>query len=90
MTQQNERLAQVVEQIRQAPGLLEQLPEQEASLARQALQGLSVYELAQQQRISEGAVWSHLESIARLASGQTTRQVEVGGGLGSDFGPADE
>jgi len=90
VAQQNERLAQVVEQIRRAPGLLEQLPEQEAGLARQALQGWSIYELAQQQRISEGAVWSHLESIARLASGQTNRQVEVGGGLGSDFSPADE
>lgn len=90
MTQQNEHLAQIVEQIRQAPWLLEQLPEREASLARQALQGWSIYEIAQQQQLSEGAVWSQLQSIARLASGQPTRQVEIGGGLGSDFGAGEE
>lgn len=90
MTQQNEHLSQIVEQIRQARGVLEQLPEQEASLVRQALQGGSIYEIAQQQQISEAAVWSQLQSIARLASGQPSRQIEIGGGLGSDFGAGEE
>ncbi|GAB4206817.1 MAG: hypothetical protein OHK0022_34330 [Roseiflexaceae bacterium] len=81
---------QLVAQIRQAPGLAEQFPEQEASVLRGALGGLDLYQLAQQHRMSEDAIWKLLGSAAQLANGGPRQQIEIGGGLGSDFGAGDE
>ncbi|HEU4329244.1 MAG TPA: hypothetical protein VFS21_39265 [Roseiflexaceae bacterium] len=81
---------QLVAQIRQSPGLAEQFPDQEASVLRGALGGQDLYQLAQRHRMSEDAVWKLLSSAAQLASGGPRQQIEIGGGLGSDFGAGDE
>jgi len=86
MTTSNERLAQLVKQLRQDPGIAEQLPDQEGAIVRGALAGHEVYTIAQQQHISEQAVWDILSNAARAAAGRETAQVETGG-LGSDTDP---
>ena len=81
-----ERLQQLLEQLRQDPGLAEQLPSREGEIVRDALNGLDVYQIAQQHRLSENAVWGTLRNAARAASGQPISPVESGG-LGSDTDP---
>ncbi len=81
-----ERMQQLVEMLRQDPGLAEQLPSREGAMVRSALEGQEVYEIAQQHRVSENAVWGALRNAARAASGQQVSQVESGG-LGSDTDP---
>ena len=81
-----ERMARLVEDLQQAPGLAEGMPSQEGQIVRDALGGLSVYEIAQQHRISERTVWDVLGNAARAASGQAVQQVETGG-FGSDTDP---
>ncbi|HEX2910643.1 MAG TPA: hypothetical protein VH186_07525 [Chloroflexia bacterium] len=81
-----ERMAQLVEQLRQDPGLAESLPSKEGALVRDALEGQSVYEIAQNHRVSEQAVWSTLRNAARAASGKSIQPVETGG-FGSDTDP---
>jgi hypothetical protein len=87
MTQgSNERLAKLVEELRQNPGLVEQLPSREGGMVRDALQGQSVYEIAQNYRVSEAAVWGTLGNAARFAVGARVQPVESGG-FGSDTDP---
>jgi hypothetical protein len=87
MTLSDEQLRDIVRQLRQSPGLAEQLPIQEGAIVRDALNGRSIYELAQQYSSSEEAVWKILSDAARMAGGQPARtQVETGG-LGSDTDP---
>jgi DNA-directed RNA polymerase specialized sigma24 family protein len=81
---------QLVAQLQQVPSLVEQLPPDEAALVRDALAGMNVYELAQQHRMSESAVWNAISSASRQASGNVVPQVEVGGGLGSDPSPGED
>lgn len=81
-----ERMARLVEALQQNPGLAEGMPSQEGQIVRDALNGLSVYEIAQQHSVSERTVWDVLSNAARAASGQTIHQVETGG-FGSDTDP---
>jgi DNA-binding CsgD family transcriptional regulator len=87
MTQRSDdRMAILLEQLQQQPGLGEQLPSQEGAIVRAALDGQSVYEIAQQQQVSEGFVWTTLSNAARMATGQQIQPVETGG-YGSDTDP---
>lgn len=87
MTQRSdERMASLLEQLQQEPGLGEQLPSQEGEIVRAALDGQSVYEIAQQHQVSEGFVWNTLNNAARMAAGQQIHPVETGG-YGSDTDP---
>lgn len=82
----DERMAQLLQQLGQQPGLPETLPGAEGAMVRDAMNGASVYEIAQQHGTSEEAVWRALSTAARLASGQPMTQVETGG-FGSDTDP---
>ena len=87
MTQPSqERMAQLVEKLQQAPGLAESMPSEEGQIVRDALAGQSVFEIAQQHSISERRVWDVVSNAARAAAGQTLHQVETGG-FGSDTDP---
>jgi hypothetical protein len=86
MSNTNERLARLVQQLQGDPGIAERLPEREAAIVRGALEGQDVHSIAQEQRMSEPAVWELLSSAARAAAGQPVEQVETGG-LGSDTDP---
>ncbi len=81
-----ERMALLVDQLQQDPGLVEQLPGHEGAIVREALDGKSVYEIAQNHRLSEQAVWGTLRNAARAATGQPIQPVESGG-FGSDTDP---
>ena len=56
-------------------------------MVRDALLGQTVYEIAQNHRVSEATVWSVLSQSARLASGRPPMQSAETGGLGSDTDP---
>jgi hypothetical protein len=86
MATSNERLAQLVKQLRQEPAIAEQLPNQEGTIVRDALAGQDVYTIAQQHQVSEQAVWDILSNAARAAAGRQAAQVETGG-LDSDTDP---
>ena len=80
-------MARLVAQLEQNPGLAGQLPGAEGAIVEAALNGTSVYAIAQEHGISTEAVWSTLGNAARLAGGGGPAQrVEVGG-LGSDTDP---
>jgi DNA-binding CsgD family transcriptional regulator len=81
------RLARIMVQLRQNPGVIGGLPGEERAMAEAALEGASVQEIAQEHGISVEAVWTTLSNVARLAgSTGTARTVEIGG-LGSDTDP---
>jgi hypothetical protein len=86
MSDSNQRLARLVDQLRQQPGLADTMPDPEGAVVRAALAGDDVYAIAQQYAISEKAVWDALGNAARAAAGQPAAQVETGG-LGSDTDP---
>lgn len=86
MTTSGDRLARLVEQLRQDPGIAERLPGQEGEIVGAALAGNDVYAIAQRFQISEKAVWETLGNAARSASGRPMAEVETGG-LGSDTDP---
>ena len=83
----HERMSRLIERLQQDPGLAEQLPGQEGAIVREALEGRSVYEIAQNHHLSEGAVWDVLSNAARAAAGQPAPQQVETGGLGSDTDP---
>ena len=85
-TPSQERMQQLLEQLRQDPGLAEEMPGHEGSVVREALDGQDVYQIAQTHRLSESAVWGILRNAARAASGTHIDPVESGG-LGSDTDP---
>lgn len=80
------RMQALVEPLRDMPGVVAQLPAAEGAMIQAALDGSSVYEIAQQNGISEAAVWSLLQRVTQLALGRTQPRTEVGG-LGSDTDP---
>jgi len=86
MATSDEHMAQLLKQLKKDPGLAEQLPGKEGHIVHSALEGQTVFEIAQQNRMSEEAVWGVLRSAARNASGQKIEPVESGG-LGSDTDP---
>jgi hypothetical protein len=87
MALSDERLSELVQRLRQAPGLAEQLPAEESAIVHDALRGRSIYEIAQEHCSSEEAVWHILGNAARMAGGQPARPQVESGGLGSDTDP---
>ena len=81
-----ERLSRLVDVLQQDPGVGEGMPSEEGQIVRDAMAGLSVYEIAQQHSVSERRVWDVLSTAARAASGRGLEQVETGG-FGSDTDP---
>ena len=62
------------------------LPPQERQIATLAANGAPVWEIAQQMRMSEGAVAHTIDSIVAALTGREVEQVETGG-LGADTDP---
>ena len=62
------------------------LPLEERHIATLAATGSPVWEIAQQMRMSEGAVAHTLDSIIAALTGREVEQVETGG-LGADTDP---
>ena len=81
------RMRSLVEQLRQDPGLVGQLPSAEGAIVQAALDGQGVHAIAHDQGISEQAVWTALGNAARLASGRAPAQPVETGGLGADTDP---
>jgi hypothetical protein len=86
MALSDDMLAQLVDQLKQDPGLVESLPNKEGNLVRAAIEGADIHQLAQMHRMSEQAVWGVLRNAARAATGQSISPVESGG-FGSDTDP---
>ncbi len=83
----DERMAQLLTQLRTNPALVGSLPGEEGTIVESALGGDGIYAIAQAHAISTEAVWAILGNAARLLSGQEPpERVEVGG-LGSDTDP---
>lgn len=80
-------LQQVVEQLRQRPGLVQQLPEPERAVVRSALEGEDLHTIADKHRLDEAAVWRILDDAARWASGKPRPHAPEQAGLGSDTEP---
>jgi hypothetical protein len=82
-------MARLVQSLQQSPGLAEGMPSQEGDIVRDALSGMTVYEIAQQHQTSERSVWDTLANAARAATGQAIQQVEIGSanvGVDTDSG----
>jgi DNA-binding NarL/FixJ family response regulator len=62
------------------------LPPEERHIAALAAQGSPVWEIAQEMRMSEGAVAHTLDNIVAVLTGREVEQVETGG-LGADTDP---
>ena len=82
-----EQLAQLVAQLRQMPGLPEQLPGEQAALVRDALDGKGLHEIASDHRVPEARVWEVLGNAARMAAGRAPTERAESAGLGSDTDP---
>jgi hypothetical protein len=83
----DERMAQLLTQLRMNPALAGSLPSEEGTIVESALGGADIHAIAQAHEISTEAVWAILGNAARLLSGQEPPdRVEVGG-LGSDTDP---
>ena len=83
------RMAALLDQIRQDASLVDRLPTMEGTILRAALDGETVYEIAQTHAVTEGAIWEILSTAARSAAGHDVQSVETGG-LGSDPSPGEE
>jgi hypothetical protein len=83
------RMAAVLDQIRQDPSLVDRLPTMEGTIVRAALEGETVYEIAQTHAVTEGAIWEVLTRVAHVAIGHDVQSIESGG-LGSDPSPGEE
>jgi DNA-binding CsgD family transcriptional regulator len=87
MQPSEQRMARLREQLEQNPGYAESLPGDEGSMVREALEGRSVYEIAQEHGTSEESVWRVLGSAAQMASGNPPQHQVETGGFGSDTDP---
>jgi DNA-directed RNA polymerase specialized sigma24 family protein len=65
---------------------IQALPPEERHIATLAATGAPIWEIAQQMRISEGAVAHALDRIVAALTGRTIDPVETGG-LGADTDP---
>jgi hypothetical protein len=87
MTQSSDRqMASLVQMLQKDPSLSARLPQWEGDIVQRALDGASIYEIAQHMQMTEAAIWEVLASAARAATGQPVQDVERGG-LGSDTDP---
>ena len=62
------------------------LPPQERHIATMAANGSSIWEIAQEMRISDAAVAGVIDRLVAVLSGRETERVETGG-LGADTDP---
>lgn len=69
-----------------AHAYIQTLPTVERRIANLAAGGMPVWEIAQQTRESEGAVWRTLDGIVAVVTGRDIEPVETGG-LGADTDP---
>lgn len=83
----DDQMARLVEQLNQAPGLADQLPMEQGVIVRMALEGQSVHDIANENRVPESVVWEVLGNAARLATGRAPTERAETGGLGSDTDP---
>ncbi|MEN9939116.1 MAG: hypothetical protein RLZZ387_5695 [Chloroflexota bacterium] len=83
----DERMRQLVDEIRRSPDVAMSMSGQESVIIAGAVDGQSVYEIAQLVGVSEEAVWRVLGSAARAAGGRSAPQAAESGGLGSDTDP---
>ncbi len=79
-------MARLRDELEQDPSLPARLPDREGDIVRRALEGSSVYDIAQDLRTTEADVWEVLGNAAKEAVGQPVQNVETGG-LGSDTDP---
>jgi DNA-directed RNA polymerase specialized sigma24 family protein len=78
--------AETVRLLREAHDYILTLPAEERHIAALAAEGLSVWEIAQQMRMSDAAVAHVLDRVVALLSGRPIEPVESGG-LGADTDP---
>ncbi len=86
----NSAMQSLVEQLAARPGLAAGLPAADAAIVRAALAGADVYTIAQQQGVTEAAIWTALTAAARTAAGHAPAHPAEVGGLGSDPSPGDD
>ncbi len=87
MTEISERrMERLRQELQHDPSLAGRLPDREGEIVREAMEGKSVYDIAQDLRTTEADVWEVLGNAARAATGQPVQDVETGG-LGSDTDP---
>ncbi|HEU5423909.1 MAG TPA: hypothetical protein VFU72_10245 [Nitrolancea sp.] len=67
--------------------LVESLPDKEQRIAERVAAGEPIPFVANDESISEGAVWRLLEHLARFIRGEEPVEPSVTGGLGSDSEP---
>ncbi len=82
-TASDQRMAVLLDEVRQDPSLPARLPTWEAEIVNAALAGQGIYEIAQAHQLAEAGVWEVLGKAARAATGQALHPVETGG-LGSE------
>lgn len=80
-------MARLVELLAAAPGYAGSVPGQEGDMLRAALNGESVYQIAQRANVSEETVWRVLDGAARMAAGDPVQHPVETGGVGSDTDP---
>jgi hypothetical protein len=77
---------ETVRLLSEAQAYIQTLPPVERRIATLAASGMPVWEIAQQTRESEGAVWRTLDGIIAVVTGREIEPVETGG-LGADTDP---
>jgi hypothetical protein len=84
---EEQRMAPLIAALRQDPGGGSDLPDPAGAIVRAALTGQTVYQIAQEQEMSEEAVWRALSDAARAAAGTAAPRPVETGGMGSDTDP---
>lgn len=72
--------------LKEAHEYIQALPTEERHIATMAANGAPLWEIAQQMRMSEGAVAHTIDRIVSALTGRVVEQVETGG-LGADTDP---
>ena len=72
--------------LREAHAYILTLPPQDRHIATMAANGASVWEIAQEMRVSDAAVAGAIDRLVAVLSGRETERVETGG-LGADTDP---
>ncbi len=78
--------AETTRLLREGHAYILTLPPQERHIATMAANGASIWEIAQEMRISDAAVASVIDRLVAVLSGRETERVETGG-LGADTDP---
>ena len=84
---QDDRAARYRDLLNANPALYEALPAKEQRIAEKVASGEPVAFVANDESMSEGAIWHLLEMLARNAEGQPPVHPVETGGLGSDTDP---